>query len=273
MIENILFPVDFSPSCVGMAAYVKRVAALFSSRVTMLHVCDLASHNGFELYLRTLQEIADEHLSVARHKLHSFLEGDFPPAKCERWLRFGDPAADIVEFARTGKFDLIVMPTHAGHFRRMLLGSTTAKVLDDADCPVMTTEHADITVPKPLGHRRWICGIGHGSDAARVLRLATRAAVEARANLSVIHVCDECSRGTSQCWLDSIKCQNMLEDFGGQTVRILEGHVKQALLEATQHPLADALIIGRSAKHGLIGRMRDLTYSLIRDSPVPVLSV
>jgi hypothetical protein len=28
MIETILFPVDFSPACVGMAAYVKRVVAL-----------------------------------------------------------------------------------------------------------------------------------------------------------------------------------------------------------------------------------------------------
>ena len=29
MIENILFPVDFSSSCVAMAAYVKRATAMF----------------------------------------------------------------------------------------------------------------------------------------------------------------------------------------------------------------------------------------------------
>ena len=43
MIENILFPVDFSPACMGMAAYVQRVAALFRSRITLLHLCDLES--------------------------------------------------------------------------------------------------------------------------------------------------------------------------------------------------------------------------------------
>ena len=36
MIQNMLFPVDFSPTCVGMAAYVKRAAAMFGAKVTLL---------------------------------------------------------------------------------------------------------------------------------------------------------------------------------------------------------------------------------------------
>jgi hypothetical protein len=52
MIARVLFPVDFSPACVAMAPYVKRAADLFDARVTMVHVCDLASHNGFELCVR-----------------------------------------------------------------------------------------------------------------------------------------------------------------------------------------------------------------------------
>jgi len=34
MIENILFPVDFSLSCAAMAAYVKRAAVICGARVT-----------------------------------------------------------------------------------------------------------------------------------------------------------------------------------------------------------------------------------------------
>ena len=45
-IQNILFPVDFSPSCVAMAAYVKRVAAISGARVTLIHVFDLYSHDA-----------------------------------------------------------------------------------------------------------------------------------------------------------------------------------------------------------------------------------
>lgn len=160
MFENILFPVDFSPSCTAMARFVKRVADLFGSRVTLVHVCDLASHNGFELYVRCPQEIAEEHQSIAEDRLTSFLESDFPSYTCSRILCSGEAAAQIAEIARTRRFDLIIMPTHAGRFRRMLLGSTTAKVLNDADCPVLTTQHAESLILQPLGHRLWVCAVG-----------------------------------------------------------------------------------------------------------------
>jgi len=33
------------------------------------------------------------------------------------------------------------------------------------------------------------------------------------------------------------------------------------------------LVIGRSPHPGAVGRLRDLTYAMIRDSPFPVISV
>src|SRR5258706_15208726 len=118
MIEKILFPVDFSPSCVAMAPYVKRAADLFGSRVTLIHVCDLASHNGFELYVRSRQEIAEEHQGIADDKLKSFLESDFPRAACARILRSGEAAAPIPGAARTGGFDPIFHSARSGRFTR-----------------------------------------------------------------------------------------------------------------------------------------------------------
>jgi nucleotide-binding universal stress UspA family protein len=51
------------------------------------------------------------------------------------------------------------------------------------------------------------------------------------------------------------------------------GPVKEALLEMVRQSDADALLIGRSAQSGLNGRLRDLTYAMVRDSPMPVISV
>jgi nucleotide-binding universal stress UspA family protein len=285
MIEKILFPVAFSPSCVTMSTHVKRAAAIFGSQVTLVHVCDLASHNGFELYVRSLPEIAEEHWSIARIKLDSFLESEFPPNTCPRILRSGEAAAQIAELARTGGFDLIVMPTHAGRFRQMLLGSTTAKVLNDADCPVLTTAHAETINPRPLEHREWACAIGLGRDSERVLRLANRAAAEVRAKLSVIHaICDGALapiqlNDREQCESPEKKdprrgLDELQETVGCKaTVHIAIGPVKEALLDAARRSAADVLIIGRTPKAGALGRLRDLTYGLVRDSPVPVLSV
>jgi nucleotide-binding universal stress UspA family protein len=56
-------------------------------------------------------------------------------------------------------------------------------------------------------------------------------------------------------------------------VRIAIGPVKEALLAAARESDADVLIIGRDSRPGPQGRLRDLTYAIVRDSPYPVVSV
>ena len=50
---------------------------------------------------------------------------------------FGEPVKEIVQFADTGDFDLLVMGTH-GHnmVSRFLIGSVSEQVLRRAPCPV-----------------------------------------------------------------------------------------------------------------------------------------
>jgi nucleotide-binding universal stress UspA family protein len=281
MFEHILFPVDFSPSCVAMAAYVQRAAQIFGAHVTLVHVCDLASHNGFELYARRPDEIAEDHWNLARNNLDLFLESEFPDSTYPRLLVAGDAAGVIVETARKGKFDLIIMPTHAGRFRRILLGSTTARVLNGADCPVLTTEHSAIGKPRSLEHRNWVCGIGLSGDSERVLRYATNASLAAGAKLSVIHVIqtskskiDAETRGPSEEERQARQRIAELQNAIGSdaSVRIAFGPVRETLLQEVQQLSGDVLVIGRSL-HGAFGRLEDLTYSLVRDSPCPVVSV
>ena len=285
-IENILFPVDFSASCAAMAAYVKRAAAILGAKVTLVHVFDLTSHNGFELYVRPLSEIAEEHQEIAREELDSYLTSDFPPADCPRILLSGDVATEISQLARTRACDLIVMPTYAGSFRRMLLGSTTAKVLNDADCPVLTTQHAEDVVPRPMEHREWLCAIGLDADSERVLGYASCLAAAARAKLTLIHVIPrvDSSLRTQLNPEEQMECAEQREarrrlDELQKTVgceipvRIAVGPVKEALLEEVRRSDADVLVIGRNPQSGARGRMRDLTYAMVRDSPCPVASV
>jgi nucleotide-binding universal stress UspA family protein len=277
MIENILFPVDFSPSCVAIAPYVSRAAAMFGSRITLLHVCDLESHDGFELYVRAPQEIAEDHWTIACRKIESFLSPEFPASTCARIVRCGDAAEQIVDAAVSGRFDLIVMPTHAGRFRRMLLGSTTAKVLDQASCPVLTTEHAENMAPKLAEHPKWLCAIDLDDDAVRVLEVAGRAAATAGARLSLLHVMPGSGDDGRDGHADEADVLRSVQELKRRTgcegfAQVTRGHVKDAVLQAAEMFNADALILGRrpSEPHG---RMRDLTYSLVRDAPCPVLSV
>ncbi len=280
MIQKILFPVDFSASCIVMAPYVKRVAAIFGAEVSLVHVCDLESHNGFELYARPPEEIADEHWSVAESKLEVFLDSEFPKAKCTRILAAGDAASKIAETAKKTNSDLIIMPTHAGRFRQMLLGSTTAKVLDETTCPVLTMRHAAFIVPQSLEHRNWICAIGLTADSERVLRYTQDASRAAGAKLSLIHVIPadrvepEAQRASEEKRKALERLAELKKKVGSDaSVSVTAGPLRDTLLDAVRQSSADVLVIGRGRDSGAHGRAQDLAYALLRDSPCPVVSV
>jgi len=285
VISNILFPVDFSPSCVAMAAYVKRAAEIFSANVTLIHVFDPSSYNGMELYFRPEFVIASEHQQIAGDRLRAFLDHEFPLSRYPRLLASGDAATQIAHAARNG-FDVIIMPTHAGSFRRMLLGSTVAKVLDSADCPVLTAQHALEVAPRPIRHRVWLCTIGLGEDSERVLGYARQAAEKANGHIHLVHAIPSAdpdlpieldleeqvqSEERQQARLRINELQRRVGLNAPVTIAV--GPVKRALLHAAATIDADALVIGRSPQPGSQGRLRDLTYTMVRDSPIPILSV
>jgi nucleotide-binding universal stress UspA family protein len=96
-------------------------------------VCDFRAPNGFELYVRTIREIAAEHCTVAREQLECSFASEFPPDTCSRILRAGEAAMEIANLARRRGYDLIVMPTRAV-VPANAAGSTPAKALDFALC-------------------------------------------------------------------------------------------------------------------------------------------
>ncbi len=284
-IQKILFPVDFSASCAAMAPFVLRAASVTSAQVTLLHVVEVAP-SGFELAVRPLPQIEEDCKSVACEKLKSFLQSEFPAEQIPRLLWEGDAASAIAKVAKDRSFDMIAMPTHAGVFRRMLLGSTTAKVLNDADCMVMTTQHAETISPRPLAHREYVCAIGLSADSARVLRIATQVAEAFHANLSLIHAVNAVQPGpTVQLDLEErvqlmemqAACDRFREllrlEGSHARVTVSVGPIKDALVKMTRRLQADVLVIGRSAQTGAQGRLRDLTYAMVRDAPCPVVSV
>jgi hypothetical protein len=119
-----------------------------------------------------------------------------------------------------------------------------------------------------------------------VLRFASRAASEARAKLSLIYAVQAADPDlptqldlrervhSAEKQEASRRIADLQRIVGTDApVRIEVGSVKGALLEAALRSDTDVLIIGRSPRPGAQGRMRDLTYAMVRDSPFPVLSV
>ena len=179
-----------------------------------------------------------------------------------------------MDVARTEDIDLIVMPTHAGQFRRLVLGSTTAKVLAQVHCPVLTTKHAETIVPAPLEHRVWVCAVSLTCDSERILAFASRAAATAWAKLSVIHVIDAHDPIETVEKSARRRMEKLFQKVGWEgEFKIAVGSRKQALLEAARACDADLIVIGRTLGSGPFDQIQGLSFELIRDSPCPVVSV
>src|SRR5581483_8109883 len=172
--SKILAPVEFSPRCLGSAQYAEALACHFHCEITILHVIkppyaaysvpDVAAYAG-------VVDLESELLNCAKAQLDAF--PDPPPAQghLSRVVLEGDPACTIVDYARDGRFDLIVMPTHGySPWRRLLLGSVTAKVLHYADCPLWTGSHLDCApAGDTLRFHTVVCAVESGEESGAVL--------------------------------------------------------------------------------------------------------
>jgi nucleotide-binding universal stress UspA family protein len=142
-INHILFPIDFSERCCNVVPFVVSIASRYSAKVTLLSVVPPFYYGMGDPGTAIVVDFA-ELLQDLKARLNSSLNQKFAGLRVERVAELGDPAQVITHFAHMHDVDLIMMPTHGyGPFRRLLLGSVTAKVLHDAECAVWTSAHLE----------------------------------------------------------------------------------------------------------------------------------
>ena len=100
-----------------------------------------------------------------------------------------DATEKILAVSRAENVDLIMMPTSGiGRYRRFILGSVTAKVLHDADCPVWTGVHLEQAPPlEALRIQNIVCAVDLKPHSERVLEWAQQMSGEYQAALHVVH--------------------------------------------------------------------------------------
>ena len=89
-IRRILFPVDFSDSCVGAAHHVAFFAGQFEAEIMLLHAVTMGEH-----------ALASELLPGRKARLDAFLISEFKYYTTHRVCVTGDPPSVIAECARS----------------------------------------------------------------------------------------------------------------------------------------------------------------------------
>jgi nucleotide-binding universal stress UspA family protein len=203
-----------------------------------------------------------------------------------RVLLRGDPAQEIVKMARDRNVDLIMMSTHGdGAFYRFLLGSVTAKVLHEIQCPVWTGSHLEEAPSREFSIRRVLCSVDLTAHNRHTLSRAAEMAAAVDATLTLVHITSSVEiygpggSHVDPAWKDRIvgaaatEIAKLQQDVGTKAEVIIDsGDVTELLNRAAQRAKADVLVIGRIPGRSHLGDNGE-GYGIIRASQIPVLSV
>jgi nucleotide-binding universal stress UspA family protein len=272
VLKKILFPVDFSDRARGAARYVEVFAGRFEAELMLLHVVS----DGVRV-------LASEIEPQRNTELQQFLSDELKYFNPQRVCVMGEPAAKIVEIAQSWKPDLVMMPTHGlGAYRRLLLGSVTAKVLYDVACPVWTGVHSEAAPPlENIACRNVLCAVDFQDRSSRVLEWAAFLAREYGADLGIVHATPAPpatpTRFSDPDFLTYLETEAgkriaQLQASAGTEARIFVrgGDPAEVVSCAARQFGADIVVIGR---HGGAGHLRHNAYAILRQSPCPVISI
>ena len=198
-VKSILCPIDFSEFSVAAYQYALSLAEYYHSRLVVLHIVELwkypfADYAAYEVDFAKASQAIDE---GGERRLQEFVKEHSGNVQPELAVSQGNAAECILSFAQTEKMEVIVMGTHGRRgFDRLVLGSTTDKVIRKAVCPVLVvsnSSHSLMTTAPDGRHRvsRILYCTDFSLNSEMALGYAVSVAAEYGAELILFHVFED----------------------------------------------------------------------------------
>jgi nucleotide-binding universal stress UspA family protein len=139
--KRICCPIDFSDASRAAMEVAADLARRFGADLVLLHAYPVPGYTfpdgsvvASPKMLQDLADGAERHLEEWRREAERLGGARVSAAKSA-----GEPAKEIVAFAREEGVDLLVLGTHGrSGIEHALMGSITERVLRKAHCPVLT---------------------------------------------------------------------------------------------------------------------------------------
>jgi nucleotide-binding universal stress UspA family protein len=297
-ITDILCPIDFSEFSRRALDYAVAIARWYGSRVTALHVyttwpvVDVLPVPAVGS-LRP-KALADANSAELVQRLRAFI--DQHPAGDVQIEAQVHEAADVYRgiLARADALDadLIVIGSHGrSGFERLLIGSTTEKVLRKAHCPVMVVPRRFEGEPGGAAHfKRILCAVDFSGSSTDALSSAISLAQEAQAELTVLHVVEIPTGMYEPAGFDVAAFQRATEVASGARLReliprdvqtsctvdtvISEGRAWHEILRVAADRRIDLIVMGVRGRGALnLMVFGSNTHHVIRSAACPVLVI
>ena len=199
-LKSILCPIDFSEFSAAAYQHALSLAKYYKARIVALHVVELwkypfADYAGQEADYGKFSTMMTEGGEIQLHRFtKQYSAGGFQP---ELVIDQGNAPRCILSFAEKENIEGIVMGTHGrSGFDRLVLGSSTDRVIRKASCPVLVVSNVvqkavDPATPSHhhLSRILYCTDFSHNSEHARSYAMSV--AAEYKAELALLHVAEK----------------------------------------------------------------------------------
>jgi nucleotide-binding universal stress UspA family protein len=298
-IKSIVCPVDFSEFSVRAYHHALSLAENYRAKLIAQHIIELshypyadyaASAGDYENFSRAMREGGKEQL---REFVKKHAQGEIQP---ELVVSQGTASDSILAFAQEQKMDLIVMGTHGRRgFDRLMLGTTTDRVMRRSFCPVLAVSKAppesspansasDAAASEGRHHvhrlNRIVFCTDFSENSERALNYAISATREYDAELTMLHVLERANPArkeeivaTAAGQLDKLIPPEERNHLKIKTeVRV--GEPYQQIIQHAEEARIDLVVMAVRGRGALdLAVFGSTTYRVMQLGPCPVLAV
>jgi len=289
-IERTLCPVDFSEYSVLAFAYASSLAHHCGAKLFAQYVVELGQYPSadFAPNADTYDEFCATLLCQGEARLRAFIQShrqhDVDP-QCI--ASKGMAAESILSFAKQNAINLIVMGTHGFRgFERLMLGSTTEKVLRRAPCPVLAVPKlppelaASATSGDEVELRQIVVCTDFSESSNEAVEYAFSVAEEYNARLTLVHVLEDVP--TPECVEDTASAYKRLDELvpaqtkpnGNISTAVRIGKAYREICQFAHESHANLVIMAVRGRDSLDDAIfGSATYRVIQSGTCPVLAI
>jgi nucleotide-binding universal stress UspA family protein len=290
-IKLILCPVDFSEFSVRSYCYAQSLAEHYRSKLVLQHIVEIWRHPGasFAVTASLYDEYCDSLVASGKEQLLEFAKNHaFTKLQPELIVDQGIAPDVILSFAQEQKSDLIVMGTHGVRgFDRLMLGSSTDRVMRRAPCPVTAVRepsHDSITADQErrrLHHLdRILACTDFSKDSDLALNYALSATAEYDAELTLLHVLEEVphpSKMEKAIAAATEQLENLVPPEKRKTLKIKTavrtGKPYREIIQLAEEAQTDLVAMGVRGRGALdLTIFGSTTYRVMQLGPCPVFT-